>query len=76
MKQFSKKYDIDSSTSKRNQFSKMRPPLWLECTECLLKALCSINLELDDAKDGFILVLEELNRQGRLFSRSLYQEVS
>jgi hypothetical protein len=47
----------------------MRPPLWSESTERLLKALRSINLELDDAKDRFILVLEELNMRGRLFSR-------
>ncbi len=62
MKQFSK-------TKGTIVFENMRPPLWLESTERLLKALRSINLELEDAKDRFILVLEELNRRGKLFSR-------
>lgn len=47
----------------------MRPLLWLERTERLLNTLRSINLELEDAKDRFILVLEELNRRGKRFSR-------
>jgi hypothetical protein len=50
-------------------FRKMRPPLWLERTERLLNTLRSINLDLEDAKDRFILVLEEVNRRGKLFSR-------